>query len=96
MKYAMICQNEVIDVIYSNIVPNYPNTNDGYTITAIEISEEQQVSRGMIYENGEFSGEYTPEPTPEPEPTQLDRIEANTQSLMSSNSALDVLLGVSE
>lgn len=36
------------------------------------------------------------EPRPEPEPSQLDRIEANTQSLMSSNSALDVLLGVSE
>lgn len=37
-----------------------------------------------------------PEPQPEPEQSQLDRIEANTQSLMSSNSALDVLLGVSE
>lgn len=35
-------------------------------------------------------------PDQEPEPSQLDRIEANTQSLMSSNSALDVLLGVSE
>ena len=33
---------------------------------------------------------------PEPEPTQLDRIEANTKNLLSSNSALDVLLGVSD
>lgn len=46
--------------------------------------------------NGSDWESYTPEPAPEPEPSQLDRIEANTQSLMSSNSALDVLLGVSE
>ena len=46
--------------------------------------------------NGSSWESYTPEPAPEPEPTQLDRIEANTQSLLSSNSALDVLLGVSE
>ena len=46
--------------------------------------------------NGSSWESYTPEPAPEPEPSQLDRIEANTQSLMSSNSALDVLLGVSE
>lgn len=46
--------------------------------------------------NGSDWESYTPEPVPEPEPSQLDRIEANTQSLMSSNSALDVLLGVSE
>ena len=46
--------------------------------------------------NGSSWESYTPESTPEPEPTQLDRIEANTQNLLSSNSALDVLLGVSE
>ena len=36
------------------------------------------------------------QPEIEPEPTQLDRIEANTKNLLSSNSALDVLLGVSD
>lgn len=33
---------------------------------------------------------------PEPEPTQLDRIEANTNAIMEKESSLDVLLGVSE
>lgn len=52
-------------------------------------------SNGTIVKNIK-SEPAEPQPQPEPEPSQLDRIEANTQSLMSSNSALDVLLGVSE
>ena len=90
----MICQNIVIDVIYTNEIPYYPPTPEGYEIVAVELTDEQQVSSGMTYVDNIFSGEY--QPTPNPKPTQLDRIEANTRNLISSNSALDVLLGVSE
>ena len=60
----------------------------------IRLSAEDE-PLGKKYNNGTWE-ELPPQPTPEPEPTQLDRIEANTQNLLSSNSALDVLLGVSE
>ena len=60
----------------------------------IMLNEEDE-PLGKKYNNGTWE-ELPPQPAPEPEPSQLDRIEANTQSLMSSNSALDVLLGVSE
>lgn len=74
MKYAMVCQNIVIDVIYTNKIPYYPPTPEGYEIVAVELTDEQQVSCGMTYIDNIFGGEY--QPTPEPEPTQLDRIEA--------------------
>ena len=60
----------------------------------IRLSEEDE-PLGKKYNNGTWE-ELPPRPQSEPEPTQLDRIEANTRNLMSSNSALDVLLGVSE
>ena len=60
----------------------------------IRLSETDE-PLGKKYNNGIWE-ELPPQPQPEPEPSQLDRIEANTQSLLSSNSALDVLLGVSE
>lgn len=36
------------------------------------------------------------QPEPDPEPSQLDRIESNTNAIMEKESSLDVLLGVSE
>lgn len=46
--------------------------------------------------NGTAWEEYTPPEPPAPEPTQLDRIEANTNAIMEKESSLDILLGVSE
>ena len=61
--------------------------------------EENQIKVCVGIENGELKWKYfdIEEPKePEPEQTQLDRIEANTKNLLLSNSALDVLLGVSD
>lgn len=60
----------------------------------IRLSAEDE-PLGKKYNNGIWE-ELPPQPEPEPEQSQLDRIEANIQSLMASGSALDVLLGVSE
>lgn len=58
------------------------------------IPQEENKEAKVYYENGDFVVKYFD--IPELEPSQLDRIEENTKSLLLSNSALDVLLGVSE
>lgn len=62
-------------------------------IIKIEIVNDNQIK--YIYEDGTYSIE-TYSTNTYKKSSQLDRIEANTQSLISSNSALNVLLGVSE
>lgn len=70
-KYAMVLSNEVIGIVESEEIPNWPPDPFDNPVTAIACGEE--VELGMIYnpETGEFS-EYIP---PAYVPTQLDRIE---------------------
>ncbi len=61
-------------------------------IPAVEDKEGYEPQ--LYYTDGALHWEYGS--TTDSELTQLDRIEQNTQALMQSESALDVLLGVSE
>lgn len=59
MKYAMLLDNRVIDIVDSEISPQYPSTNDGIAIEAMQVADDANVELGMCWnaENGEF---YTP------------------------------------
>ncbi len=84
MKYAMTLNNRVIDIVNSDITPDYPPSNDGEPIVPIEISEDLDIKLGMYYDNETHTfAEYI---KPAPEPTQLDRIEANMDYLVLLNS----------
>ena len=85
MRYAMILNKKVIDIVYANIAPEYPPTPDGDMVEAVEIGENEKVSLGMMYENGVFSGDYQ-QKEEKAEPTQLDKIEANLDYLVLLNS----------
>lgn len=62
----------------------------------IRLSEEDE-PLDKKYNNGIWEEVPKPEPEPtEPEKTQLDIIKENTEKLLANESALDVLLGVSE
>ena len=103
MKYAIVCNNLVLEVVESETKPEYPNTEDGKLIIAIELEEGDLVCPGMNYSEGGFSGEYYEQRYSSPdeqnlnkEKTQLDIIQENTEKLLFNESALDVLLGVTE
>lgn len=74
MKYAMICNGKVIDVVQSKKTPYFPPTPEGYEIISVQIDEELKVSSGMSYIDGEFIGDYIEE-NPSDKLTQLDIIE---------------------
>lgn len=78
MKYVVLKDNRVIDILVVTPRTLYPN------MRYITVADEVQVGVGMVYddETDTFS-EYT-EPTPEP--TQADRIEANLDYLVLLNS----------
>ncbi len=71
MRYAMIVNSRVVDIVVSETLPNYPKTPDGKQVIAVKCGEEVKI--GMYYNavDNTFSIEF-----PEPEPTQLDRMEA--------------------
>lgn len=72
LRYAMVLNKRVIDLVESESKPEYPPDIEGNPVFAIQCGEEIKV--GMIYnESTESFEEYVP---PEPEPTQLDRMEA--------------------
>ena len=84
MRYAMICNNGVIEILNNQeTIPEWPPTPEGYPVIAVECDET--VELGMVYnpETGEFS-EYVPEPVKPiiPEPTQLDNIEESQLVIM--------------
>lgn len=72
MKYAMISDGIVIDIIESNETPFYPDTFDGCNVIAVPISINDSVCLGMKYIDGSFSGEYIPENMT---PTLIDVLE---------------------
>lgn len=67
MRYAMIVNSRVVDIVVSETLPNYPKTPDGKQVIAVKCGEEVKI--GMYYNavDNTFSIEF-----PEPEPTQLD------------------------
>ena len=81
--FAMICNNEVIEVLYDlDAAPKWPPDPVGNPVAAIPCDET--VTLGMIYdpETGTFS-EYTPpepEPTPEPQLTETEQAILDTAS----------------
>ena len=85
MRYAMILNKKIIDIVCANTAPKYPPTPEGEVIEAVEIGENEMVSLGMMYENGVFSGDYQ-QKAEKAEPTQLDKIEANLDYLVLLNS----------
>lgn len=100
MKYAIVCNNLVIEVVESETKPKYPNTEDGKLIIAVELKDDVLVCPGMNYSKKGFSGEYyeqryssLDEQNQNKEKTQLDVIQENTEKLLANESALDVLLG---
>lgn len=78
MKYAVLKDNRVIDILVINPAFLYQE------VQYVEIADEVQVSVGMVYDDatGTFS-EYVEQ---EAEPTQLDKIEANLDYLVLLNS----------
>lgn len=85
MRYAMILNKKIIDIVCANAAPEYPPTPEGEIIVAVEIGENEMVSLGMMYENGVFSGDYQ-QKEEIVDPTQADRIEANLDYLVLLNS----------
>lgn len=76
MKYAMICKNNVIEIVSADTIPNWPADPSGNPITAVECDET--VEMGMFYdpETNTFSEYIPPEPTPEPlTPTEERQID---------------------
>ena len=73
MRYAMICGNRVIDIVFSDNKPEWPPTIVGDVIVAIECDDS--VERGMRYDP-ETNAFFDPFPycPPPKEPTQLDII----------------------
>ena len=79
MKYVVLSdENRVIDILIINPSELYEKAR------YISVSDETEVSLGMIYDekNGTFH-EYI---KPTSEPTQVDRIEANLDYLVLLNS----------
>lgn len=79
MKYVVLSdENRVMDILIINPSELYEKAR------YISVSDETEVSLGMIYdEKNDTFHEYV-EPTPEP--TQADRIEANLDYLVLLNS----------
>lgn len=79
MKYAVLSdENRVIDILINNPSELYEKAR--YT----SVSDETEVSLGMIYdEKNDTFHEYI---KPTSEPTQVDRIEANLDYLVLLNS----------
>lgn len=81
MTYAMILDNVVIDVLH-NIAyePQYPPTQTGLTITAVECEETVRVN--MLYVNGVFIDPVQPETESSPQyrPTKGELAIMETQA----------------
>lgn len=79
MKYAVLSdENRVIDILVIDPSALYENAR------YISVSDETEVSLGMIYdEKNDTFHEYI---KPTSEPTQVDRIEANLDYLVLLNS----------
>ena len=79
MKYAVLSdENRVIDILIINPSELYEKAR------YISVSDETEVSLGMIYdEKNDTFREYI---KPTSEPTQVDRIEANLDYLVLLNS----------
>lgn len=69
MRYAMIVNSRVVDIVVSETLPNYPKTPDGKQVIAVKCGEEVKI--GMYYNavDNTFSIEF-----PEPEPTMNEKI----------------------
>lgn len=83
MRYAMILNNRVIDMLDNqNTVPHYPPDKHGNKVTPVECDET--VYRGMEYDfdTNTFMA-YNPVPTSAetPQPTQLDLIQKSVEKL---------------
>ena len=76
--YAMLKNNKVIDVIFSEEKPQWPVTNSGVPIVAIAC--EGSVEIGMIYDDEAEKFSFPVPVKTEAIPTQLDRIEEKIQT----------------
>lgn len=91
--FAMICNNEVIEVLYDReAAPKWPPDPAGNPVTAIPC--DNTVTLGMIYdlETGAFS-EYTP---PEPEPTPEPQLTETEQAILDTAINVDYLVCMKE
>lgn len=89
-RYAMILLGNVIDIVTSDTVPNYPPDPQGNPVTAVEC--DSNVELGMVYdEETKTFSEYIP---PAYIPTQLDRIEENSTTV--NNNSLILMEAMAE
>lgn len=78
MKYAVLKDNRVIDILVINPAFLYQE------VQYVEIADEVQVNVDMVYD--EATGTFSEYIEQEAEPTQLDKIEANIDYLVLLNS----------
>ena len=84
--YAMICNNDVIEVLYDQeVAPVWPPDPAGNPVTSVECSAEATRDWDYNPETGEVYEPIPvePEEPPVPEPTQMDRIEEMLNTLTS-------------
>lgn len=70
--FAMILEDKVIDIVFTEDAPQYPADINGNEIIAVECDETVYV--GMRYQDGMFC-EYEPDPNPNPTEPPLSETE---------------------
>lgn len=61
MRYAMVLESTVIDVISNHaVIPQWPPSPDGEEVTAVECDDSIYI--GMLYIDGEFREPEIPKP----------------------------------
>lgn len=54
MRFAIVCDNVVVDIVIYDYIPVFPKTNDNKELIPVEIEENLKLKIGDIYDNGNF------------------------------------------
>lgn len=75
MRYTMLIENRVIQIVNADTTPNWPPDPQGNAVTA-QACEDETVKVGMYYDSE--TGTYYTREEPESEPTEQDIFQAQT------------------